>query len=58
LSEHGKATLRTLTPVVVASQARVVEILPPEYRKILVHCLQVIIDHNGLGFSSEEDSVA
>ncbi len=56
LSAEGEAALRALIPVAWTSQARVLEILPPEYRKILVHCLQVIIDHNGPAFTAETGS--
>jgi DNA-binding MarR family transcriptional regulator len=58
LSEQGESTLWKLIPIVVMSQSRVLEILPVEYRRILVHCLQVIIDHNPFGISAEEDGAA
>jgi DNA-binding MarR family transcriptional regulator len=44
LSDDGAKTLDALIPLASTSQDAVLELLPREYRRIFIHCLQVILE--------------
>ena len=46
LSEEGRQQLASLLSGTIESQELVLSVLPREYRKILMHCLQTIIEAN------------
>jgi DNA-binding MarR family transcriptional regulator len=46
ITPHGLATLKSLMPLTVLSQQKMLAVLPEQYRRIFKHCLEMIIEAN------------